>query len=82
MTETESMHDYVVERLQATKGSWTQIAKRSRVPKRTLEKIATRETADPRIKTIEKLFVCFGGRGLIVVDRDRGRRRKDQHVTS
>lgn len=73
---TESMHDYVVEQLQATKGSWGTIAKRSRVPKRTIEKIATRETADPRVNTIEKLFACFGGRGLIVVGRGRSARRR------
>jgi hypothetical protein len=56
---SESIHEYVVEQLQQSKGQWPVVARKSRVPKRTLEKIATRETADPRVKTVEKLAAYF-----------------------
>jgi transcriptional regulator with XRE-family HTH domain len=59
---SESIHEYVVEQLQAAKGKWSEVAEESGVPKRTLEKIASRETADPRVKSIEKLANYFRGR--------------------
>ena len=58
----DSIHEYVVEQLQACKGQWSQVADESGVPKRTLEKIASGETADPRVKTVELLASYFRSR--------------------
>jgi len=55
----DSIHEYVIEQLQASKGTWPKVAKGSKVPKRTLEKIARREIADPGVKTVEKLARYF-----------------------
>ena len=56
---SDSILGYVVSRLQASKGRWREIAEKSHVPKRTLEKIAMGETADPGIQTVEKLLRCL-----------------------
>jgi transcriptional regulator with XRE-family HTH domain len=56
---SDSIHEYVVAQLQAQKGHWPAIAEASGVPKRTLEKIASGETADPRVKTVEMLATYF-----------------------
>jgi transcriptional regulator with XRE-family HTH domain len=55
----QSIHDFVVERLLDTRGSWSYIAKHSGVSKRTLEKIARREIKDPGVSNIEKLANFF-----------------------
>ena len=55
----ESIHDFVVDRLQATKGKWPKVAEGSGIPLRTIEKVARREVADPRIGTVEKLANYF-----------------------
>jgi hypothetical protein len=57
----ESIHEYVIEQLQATKGTWPAVAKGSRVPLRSLEKIARREIENPGVQTVEKLARYFQG---------------------
>lgn len=54
-----NMHDYVLAQLQATKGTWPQVAAASGVPKRTIEKIARREIDDPGVSHIQKLSDYF-----------------------
>lgn len=54
-----SLHDYVVERLQAYKYRWPHVARETGVSRRTIEKIARREIADPGITSIEKLARFF-----------------------
>jgi len=56
---SESLHDYVVEQLQASKGRWREVAEGSDVSLRTLEKIARREIEDPGVSHIEKLAGYF-----------------------
>lgn len=59
----QSMHDFVVGRLDAARGRWPQIAEASGVPLRTLEKVARRETEDPRVGTIQRLFDYLSSEG-------------------
>lgn len=56
---SESIYGFVMENLQATKYRWPEVAAGSGVPVRTLEKIARRETVNPKIETIEKLAAYF-----------------------
>lgn len=56
---TESIHQYVIDRLESAKGRWSEVAEDSGVPKRTLEKIARQETKDPGVITVEKLYRYF-----------------------
>lgn len=53
------IYEYVLRELEAAKGSWTQVAEGSGVPKRTVEKIARKEIADPGVSHIEKLADYF-----------------------
>jgi len=55
----ESMHDFVVNNLRATKGKWKEVAAGSGVSKRTIEKIASGEIADPAVSRVEKLARYF-----------------------
>lgn len=55
----ESIHDYVLDELKATKGNWPSVAKSAGVSYRTLKKIATRATVSPGIKNLEKLAEYF-----------------------
>jgi hypothetical protein len=55
----QSLHEYVLEQLQHSKGRWPEVSKRSGVALRTLEKIARRETKDPGVSLIEKLANYF-----------------------
>lgn len=57
----QSLHEYVIEQLQASKGRWPDVAEEAGVSKRTLEKIARREIEDPGISHIEKLAAYFRG---------------------
>ena len=54
-----SIHQYVLDRLQATKGEWPRVASESGVSRRTLEKIARREVANPGVLVVEKLARYF-----------------------
>lgn len=55
----QSLHDYVVEQLLARRGTWPAIADATDVSRRTIEKIARREIADPGVSHIEKLARHF-----------------------
>jgi hypothetical protein len=55
----ESIHHYVLDRLQATKGNWPTVAKAAGVSYRTLKKIATKDTVSPGIKNLERLATYF-----------------------
>lgn len=56
---TESIYQFVMDQLQQHKGRWPAVARGSGVPKRTLEKIARREIADPGVSHIEALATYF-----------------------
>lgn len=56
-----NMYDFVIERLNASRGRWPQIARESGVSKRTIEKIARGEIADPGVSHIQKLSDHFRG---------------------
>lgn len=55
----ESIYAFVLEELESAKGYWTQVAKATRMSKRTIEKIARREVKDPGVSHIEKLAAYF-----------------------
>lgn len=54
-----SIHQYVVDQLQARKGTWPTIARESGVPRKTVEKIAAGTTPNPGVKTVEQLANYF-----------------------
>jgi transcriptional regulator with XRE-family HTH domain len=56
---TDSIFDYVMTKLEASKGKWSSVADGSGVSYRTLEKIARGESKDPGIHTVEKLAKYF-----------------------
>lgn len=55
----DSIYDYVIAELQASKGRWPQVATGSGVSRRTLEKIARQEVKDPGVSLVEKLAKYF-----------------------
>ncbi len=55
----ESIYAYVLEQFAKTDQTYAQIAKGSKVSKRTLEKIARREINDPGVSHVEKLAAYF-----------------------
>ena len=55
----DSIFEYVLGKLQSTKGKWSEVADGSGVSYRTLEKIARGETKDPGVLNIEKLAKYF-----------------------
>lgn len=57
--KTIRLHKFVLDKLQETKGRWTDVAARSGVSKRTLEKIARQEIQDPGVSHIQKLVDFF-----------------------
>jgi hypothetical protein len=66
-TMSESIHEYVVQRLTEWKGRWDEVSDGSGVPLRTIEKVARREYKSHRLSTIDPLHSFF---------RQRERRRK------
>lgn len=54
-----SLHEYVIKELQKHKGQWTQVSIGSGISKRTIEKIARRESKDPAVSLIERLANYF-----------------------
>jgi hypothetical protein len=56
---TESIYQYVLDKLQDTKGSWPVVAKGAGMSRRTIEKIARQEVKDPGVSHIEKLARYF-----------------------
>lgn len=55
----QSIHDFVLTHLQATKGDWPQIAREAGVSYRTLKKIATEEIVNPRVDNLQRLADYF-----------------------
>lgn len=55
----ESLHDFVVENLQLTKGTWRRISEATSVNYKTLTNIARREYKSPGVENIEKLAKYF-----------------------
>lgn len=55
----ENLHAYVLERLEAAKGKWPEVAVGSGVSKRTIEKIARKEIVDPGISHVQALADYF-----------------------
>ena len=53
------IYDYVMAKLEDSKGHWRIVAAGSGVPKRTLEKIASKEIPNPGIKSIQALADYF-----------------------
>jgi transcriptional regulator with XRE-family HTH domain len=51
--------DFVVSRLEARDFTYQQVAEGSGVPKRTVEKIARRETQNPGVRHVERLAAFF-----------------------
>lgn len=56
------MHAFVLERLQAAKGTWPAIADATEMSLRTIQKIASGEIEDPGVSHIEKLAGYFRSR--------------------
>lgn len=56
---SESMYDYVLRNLDAYRGRWPSVAEGSGVSRRTIEKIARREIADPGVSHVQGLFDWF-----------------------
>jgi len=65
----ESLHEFVIARLLAARGSWPAVAKATGVSRRTIEKIARREIADPGVSRVETLAAYFRA-----AERDGGAR--------
>lgn len=57
----QSMYEFVMDRLEETKGHWPTVAEGSGVSVRTVEKIARGEIKDPGVSHIEKLAGYFRG---------------------
>lgn len=55
----QTMHEYVVQQLQSSKGEWPQIASATSMAYTTLKKIATREVRDPGVSLVERLNKYF-----------------------
>lgn len=55
----ESIYEYVLAELQASRGKWRRIAADTEMSVRTIEKIASQEIADPGVSHIEKLANYF-----------------------
>lgn len=55
----ESIHEFVLAQLQLTKGDWPKVATATGIPYRTLKKIASGETADPGVSSVERLARYF-----------------------
>jgi len=59
MNQVMTMHAFVLAHLERTKGQWPLVARESGVSKRTLEKIARGEIADPSVSHMQKLSDYF-----------------------
>jgi transcriptional regulator with XRE-family HTH domain len=56
---SDSIHQYVLDRLRDSRPYWESVAKGSGVSIRTIEKIASREIEFPRVDKVEKLARFF-----------------------
>lgn len=64
------IYDYVLERLASSRGQWPAVAEGSGVSRRTLEKIARREIADPGVSHIQSLADYFMKQDRKVAQRE------------
>lgn len=55
----ESLHDYVVRRLNESKGQWPDIARKTDMSRSMIVKIARRDVADPGVSFVERLARHF-----------------------
>lgn len=55
----EPMLEYVLRRLDETRGRWPAIADRTGVPYRTLQKIGSRLSGDPGVSHVQRLHDFF-----------------------
>lgn len=55
----ESLLEYVLARLEESKGQWRQISEASGVPYDTLTKVAQRQNENPRVRTVQQLADYF-----------------------
>jgi predicted transcriptional regulator len=55
----DDMLEYVLARLDETKGQWREIAEASGVPYDTLTKVAQRKNKNPRVQTVQPLADYF-----------------------
>ena len=60
----DSIYQYVLDQLQATKGDWPSVAEETGISLRTIEKIARREVEDPGVSRIEILARYFRDRAV------------------
>lgn len=60
------MYEYVMVQLAAWRGRWSEVAEGSGVPLRTLEKIARKESPNPRYNTIQSLYDWFIAQAKLV----------------
>lgn len=56
---TDSIYQYVLDRLEDSKGRWPAVAQATGMSRRTIEKIARQEVKDPGVSHIEKLAAYF-----------------------
>lgn len=54
-----TMHAYVLAQLESCKGRWSDVADGTDISKRTIEKIASGEIADPGVSRIQRLHDWF-----------------------
>lgn len=59
ITMEKNIYEFVIDGLQHAKGRWPAVAEGSGVPKRTIEKIARKETPNPGINHIQSLADYF-----------------------
>lgn len=71
-----SIHDYVVERLQANKGNWPVVAEQTGMSIRTIEKVARKESKAPRIDTLELLAAFFRKHPVVTKNNFGGSERR------
>jgi transcriptional regulator with XRE-family HTH domain len=57
----EPMYEFVMAQLEASKGTWPSLASATGISRRTIEKIARREIADPGVSHIQRLADHFRG---------------------
>jgi DNA-binding transcriptional MerR regulator len=59
-----TIYDYVIQQLDASKGSWHKVSHATGISQRTIEKWARKEIANPRIKQFETLYRYFQSREI------------------
>lgn len=67
---SESIYEYVLQKLEQTKGTWPLVAKETGMSLSTIKKIARREVADPGVSLIERLHSHFKSKEAVPVLED------------